>query len=183
MPRLPSIPRLPGVPDPLRRVEVPKDLDSVTTVGNEEEPAAGGMTRDAVESIWEAAVSLYRSGVHPAVQVAVRRDGALVLDRAIGHARGNGPRDGEDAEKLAATPGTPFVIYSGAKAVTAFVVHMLHDRGELDIEDPVCKHIPEYDSHNKGDITVAHVLAHRAGVPNLPREARTWIARSTASSS
>jgi CubicO group peptidase (beta-lactamase class C family) len=153
-------------------VEVPKDLDSVTTVGNEEEPAAGGMTRDAVESIWEAAVSLYRSGVHPAVQVAVRRDGALVLDRAIGHARGNGPRDGEDAGKLAATPGTPFVIYSGAKAVTAFVVHMLHDRGELDIEDPVCKHIPEYDSHNKGDITVAHVLAHRAGVPNLPREAR-----------
>ena len=114
-------------------------------------------------------MSLYRSGVHPAVQVAVRRDGALVLDRAIGHARGNGPRDGEDAEKLAATPGTPFVIYSGAKAVTAFVVHMLHDRGELDIEDPVCKHIPEYDSHNKGDITVAHVLAHRAGVPNLPQ--------------
>ncbi len=73
--------------------------------------------------------------------------------------------------RCAATPGTPFVIYSGAKALTAFVVHMLHDRGQLDIADPVAKHIPEYDRHDKGDITIAHVLAHRAGVPNLPREA------------
>jgi CubicO group peptidase (beta-lactamase class C family) len=37
--------------------------------------------------------------------------------------------------------------------------------------DPVCRYIPEYDCHRKGEITIAHVLAHRAGVPNLPREA------------
>jgi CubicO group peptidase (beta-lactamase class C family) len=170
MPRIPSLPRLPGLPDPLRRIRLPDDLESITSVG-EEDPACGGMTAESVERIWRAAVSLYRSGVHPAVQVCVRRNGAVVLDRAIGHARGNGPADGEDEPKVAATPGTPFLIYSGSKAITAFVVHMLHERGALDIEDPVAKYIQGYDVHGKGEITIAHVLSHRAGVPNLPKEA------------
>ncbi len=171
MSRIPSVPRLPGLPDPLRRVHVPRDLESVTAIGQEQEPGAGGMSGESVERIWSAAVDLYRSGVHPAVQVCVRRQGAVVLDRAIGHARGNGPRDRAEAERQPATPATPFVIYSGAKAVTAFVVHMLKERGLLDISDRVCQHIPEYDRNGKGEITIAHVLSHRAGVPNLPREA------------
>lgn len=170
MPRIPSLPRIPGLPDPLRRIRLPDDLEAVTTVGDED-PAAGGMTAEAVEAIWDVAVSLYRSGVHPAVQVCVRRNGAVVLDRVIGHARGNGPSDGEDVEKVIAGLDTPFLIYSGSKAITAFVVHMLHERGALDIEDPVAKYIPGYHSHGKHAITIAHVLSHRAGVPNLPREA------------
>ena len=129
------------------------------------------MDAEAVERIWDAAVSWYRSGVHPALQVCVRREGAVVLDRAIGHARGNGPKDPADAEKEPATPSTPFTIYSGAKAITAFVVHLLHERGQLDIELPVAEYIPGYERNDKGQITIAHVLAHRAGVPNLPREA------------
>ena len=170
MPRMPSVPRLPGLPDPLRRVRIPRDLGSVTAIGQEEEADAGGMSGESVERIWSAAADLYRSGVHPAVQVCVRRQGAVVLDRAIGHARGNGPRDGAEVEKQPATPATPFFIYSAAKAVTAFVLHMLHERGSLDISDRVCQHIPGYDQHGKGEITIGQVLAHRAGVPNLPRE-------------
>jgi CubicO group peptidase (beta-lactamase class C family) len=171
MPRIPSLPRLPGLPDPLRRIAVPDVLESVTSFGPEDDPEAAGMSIVAVERIWKAAKLLYRSGVHPAVQVCVRRNGAVVLNRALGHARGGGPRDPDEAEKVLATPETPFVIYSGSKALTAFVVHMLHDRGELDIADPVCKYIPEYARNGKHEITVGQVLAHRAGVPNLPREA------------
>ena len=171
VPRIPSVPRLPGLPDPLRRVRIPRDLESVTAIGQEEEAGAGGMSGESVERIWSATVDLYRSGVHPAVQVCVRREGAVVLDRAIGHARGNGPHDGAEVEKQPATPATPFVIYSGAKALTAFVVHMLHERRSLNISDRVCEYIPEYARHDKGAITIAHVLAHRAGVPNLPQEA------------
>src|SRR5947209_5083580 len=135
--RLPSLPHIPGLPDPLRRIAVPDVLESVTSFGAEDDPEAVGMTHRAVERIWKAARLLYRSGVHPAVQVCVRRNGAVVLNRAIGHARGGGPRDPAEAEKLPATPETPFVIYSGSKALTALVVHMLHDRGELDIAEPV----------------------------------------------
>ena len=171
MPRIPQIPRLPLVADPLRRIPLPDDLAAVTSVGAEQEPEEGGLTREAVERIWEAAVAVYRSGVHPAVQVCVHRQGAVVLNRAIGHARGNGPKDPQEAEKLPATSATPFLIYSGAKAITAFVVHMLAEREALELDRPVAHYIPEYDCHGKGEVTVAHVLAHRAGVPNLPRQA------------
>jgi CubicO group peptidase (beta-lactamase class C family) len=168
---MPALPRLPGLPDPLRRIRLPHDLEAVTAIGREETAAAAGMSEESVRRIWDAALGLYQSGVHPALQVCVRREGAVVVDRAIGHARGNGPHDGPETTKQPATPRTPFVIYSGAKALTAFTVHMLAERGELDIADPICRYIPEYAANGKAQITIAHVLAHRAGVPNLPREA------------
>ena len=171
IPSIPTVPRIPGVPDPLRRIDVPRDLEPVTTIGPEDEPGAGGMTKEAVDRIWKAVTDWYRSGVHPAIQLCVRREGVVVMDRAIGHARGNGPRDDGATPKELAGPETPFLIYSGSKAITAFVVHLLHERGALDIHDRVCEYIDGYERHDKGDITIAHVLAHRAGVPNLPREA------------
>ena len=135
---------MPGLPDPLRRIRLPRDLDEVVTVGDEDGAAAGGMDAEAIERIWRDAVNLYKAGVHPAVQVCVRREGAVVLDRTIGHARGNGPGDGKDAEKVLATPETPFCVYSISKAITAFVVHKLVERGLIEIDAPVCEYFPEY---------------------------------------
>lgn len=171
IPSIPVVPRIPGVPDPLRRIRVPRDLDAVTTIGPEDEPGAGGMTAASIDRIWKGVTDWYRSGVHPAIQVCVRREGVVVLDRAIGHARGNGPRDGADARRVLATPRTPFLIYSASKALTAFLVHVLYGRGQLDIHDRVADYIPGYERNGKGDITIGQVLAHRSGVPNLPREA------------
>uniref|UniRef100_UPI003BF7E891 serine hydrolase domain-containing protein n=1 Tax=Stenotrophomonas maltophilia TaxID=40324 RepID=UPI003BF7E891 len=70
-----------------------------------------------------------------------------------------------------ATTETPFCVYSTSKAVTAMVVHLLAERGALRIDDRVAAHIPEYARHGKGEITIGHVLAHRAGVASLPKEA------------
>jgi CubicO group peptidase (beta-lactamase class C family) len=170
VPQIPSPPRLPGLPDLLRRIRLPKNLDAVTTVGAEADPASVGMDAAPIERVWSGAVDLYRSGVHPAVQVCLRRHGTVVLNRAIGHARGNGPNDPPDAERVLATPETPFLIYSGSKAITAFVVHLVAERGHIDIEDPVAKYIPAYAANGKGEITIGHVLAHRAGVAGMPRE-------------
>ena len=130
-----------------------------------------GLDGAAVDKMWRAARDLYRSGVHPALQLCVRREGAVVLDRAIGHARGNGPSDGRDSERVLVTTDTPFCVFSASKAVTAMVVHKLHERGVLDISDRVAQYIPEYAVHGKESTTIAHVLAHRAGVPTLPRKA------------
>ena len=169
MPSIP-IPRLPLVPDPLRRARVPRDLDSVTSFGEEVDPRDAGMTTDAVERIWSAIERLYRSGVHPAIALCLRREGYVVLDRAIGHARGNGPGDPEGEPRELATPETPFVIFSASKAITAMVAHLLDERHLIHIDDRVCEYIPEYGTHGKDAITIAHVLSHRAGVPNLPGE-------------
>jgi CubicO group peptidase (beta-lactamase class C family) len=100
----------------------------------------------------------------------VRCEGEVVLDRAIGHASGNGPDDPEDEPKAPATPETPMTIYSAAKGITAFLVHKLIERGLVGLDEPVATYIPGYERHGKDGITVGHVLSHRAGVPNLPRE-------------
>ena len=84
--RLPTVPRIPIVPDPLRRVRIPRDLEAVTTIAAEADPEAAGVTRGNVDAIWRACTDWYRSGVHPALQVCVRRHGEVIIDRAIGHA-------------------------------------------------------------------------------------------------
>lgn len=168
---MPFIPRFPVIGDPLRRIHLPKDLEAVTSTGLEADPASVGMSADSVERVWDSAVNLYKSGVHPALQLCLRRHGEVVLDRAIGHARGNGPADDRDTPKLLAGPETPFCIYSCSKAVTAMVVHKLAERGLLSLADRIVEHIPEYGRHGKDGITIAHVLAHRAGVAALPKTA------------
>lgn len=171
-PLIPPIPRLPlGLPDPLRRIRVPRNLDSVTDIGAEEPPESGDVRTQQVEAIWRSVQDWYRSGVHPAMQVCVRRHGAVILNRAIGHARGNGPNEGRNVEKVPATVDTPFCVYSTSKAITAFLVHKLVERGVVDTETPVADYIPGYEKNGKHAVTVGHVLAHRAGVPNLPASA------------
>lgn len=169
---VPPIPRLPLVPDPLRRIRVPRDLEAVSTRGDEaDDVEALGMTDAGIERIWAGVERLYRSGFYPAVALCVRRHGEVVLDRAIGHARGNAPSDGQDAPRTPATPETPFLIFSASKAMTAVVAHLLDERGLLHVDDRVCEYIPEYAAHGKEAITIGQVLSHRAGVPNLPAEA------------
>lgn len=166
------VPRPPaGLPDPLRRARVPRSLESVTSVGAEADPLGVGMDASRVARIWGGIESLYRTGMHPAIALCVRREGQVIIDRAIGHASGNGPGDPEEAAKVPVTPETPFGIFSASKAVAAMVAHLLDERREIHLADRVCEYIPEYARHGKDAITISHVLAHRAGVPNLPRAA------------
>ncbi len=167
---VPTIPRLPLIGDPLGRIRLPDDLEAATTRGPESSADTAGLTDHQVNRIWASARNLYRSGVHPALQLCVRRNGHTVIDRAIGHAHGNGPRDNPDAPKTPVTPDVPFCVYSASKAITALVIHMLHEQGALDIQQRVTDFIPEYGVHGKGVTTIAHVLAHRASVPSLPKD-------------
>jgi CubicO group peptidase (beta-lactamase class C family) len=155
------------------RCQVPDDLDTVVSIRRQREvdPRAVGVEPAAVARIWHAVERLYRSGIHPAIQLCVRRRGRVLIDRAIGHARGNGPGDPADAPKKLARPDTPFNIYSASKAVTAMVIHWLDQRNLIRLDDPVCEYLPEFGRNGKEGITIRHVLTHRAGIPNLPPEA------------
>jgi CubicO group peptidase (beta-lactamase class C family) len=51
------------------------------------------------------------------------------------------------------------------------VIHKLDDRGALHIDDRVADYLPEFAHGAKSNITIAHVLCHRAGIPNIPRGA------------
>ena len=149
---------------------VPRDLAAVTTTRPDAEvdPRSVGASRAGVAAVWHGVEQLYQSGIHPAIQLCVRRRGQLLIDRAIGHAAGNGPNDAPDARKVLVTPDTPFNIYSASKAITAMLIHLLDQRDQLHLDDAVCEYIPEFGVHGKEWITIRHVLTHRAGIPNLP---------------
>ncbi|MCV7430238.1 lipase LipE [Mycolicibacterium bacteremicum] len=144
------------------RIRVPDDLDAVTDRGAED---AGEVDSAAVERIWAAAEHWYRAGMHPAIQVCLRRNGRVILNRAIGHAWGNGPHDPADAERIPVRTDTPYCVYSAAKAITTTVTHMLVERGAFSLEDRVCDYLPSYTSHGKDRTTIRHALTHSAGIP------------------
>ncbi len=169
----PRLPRLPDIPGLVTRAPVPRNLDEVTTIDREAEvdPREVGSEPQAVEAVWRAVERLYRSGIHPAIQLCIRRRGRIILNRAIGYARGNGPHDPPDAPKEPVTPETPFNIFSASKAITAMVIHLLDQRRLIHLEDPICEYLPEFATGGKQWITIRHVLTHRAGIPNVPEDA------------
>jgi CubicO group peptidase (beta-lactamase class C family) len=155
----------------LSRCQVPRDLASVTRVGHEDSLAGTGVDQQAIDSVWQAALAFYRTGITPALQLCIRRRSRIVLNRALGYARGNAPDDPADAPKVQATPETPINVFSTAKLVTAMVIHKLDELGKLHLEDRVCEYIPEFGRHGKQWITLRHILSHRSGIPNLPPQA------------
>jgi CubicO group peptidase (beta-lactamase class C family) len=144
------------------RIRVPDDLDAVTAVGDEDHT---GIDPAAVQRIWGAARHWYAAGMHPAIQLCLRHDGRVVLNRAIGHAWGNGPDDPADAPRIPVATDTPFCAFSAAKGIATTVVHMLVERGHFSLDDRVCDYLPNYTSHGKDRTTIRHVLTHSAGVP------------------
>lgn len=147
---------------PEGRIRVSSDLDEITDRAPEDH---SDIDSQAVERIWDNARYWYQAGMQPAIQVCVRHRGKVVLNRAIGHAWGNGPADPVDVERIPVRTDTPFCVYSAAKAITVTVAHMLVERGSFALEDRVCDYLPGYTSHGKDRTTIRHVLTHSAGIP------------------
>jgi CubicO group peptidase (beta-lactamase class C family) len=150
---------------------VPEDLDSVIQYDSQSEvnPESVGMSFKQRNAIWKATETLYKTGASPAITLCIRRKGQIVLNRAIGHARGNGPQDTAHTPKVLATPDTRICLFSASKVVTAMMIHLLDEMGEIDLLDPISSYIPEYGVNGKKDATIYHLLAHRGGIPSLPK--------------
>lgn len=147
-------------------------LSEVTSFAGHAEtpPEDVGLRRNAVDKIWTAAERMYETGQYPSVGVCVRRSGNVILDRAIGHTRGNGVDDPPATALRRATPSSLHNLFSASKMVTAMLIHLLDERRQIHLDDPVCEYIPEFGTHGKEWITIRHVLTHRAGIPNIPPE-------------
>jgi CubicO group peptidase (beta-lactamase class C family) len=64
-------------------------------------------------------------------------------------------------------------IYSGTKGLTSTCVHLLADRGELDLQAPIARYWPEFGQAGKQGISLAMVLGHRSGAIG-PRNRLHW---------
>jgi len=149
---------------------VPSSLAQVTSMDKTQEvtPESVGMTAQQVRNIWNATEGVYQTGTHPAISLCVRRKGEVILQRAIGHASGNGPSDDEGFARVLMRPETPMCFFSASKAVTALLMHMLNERKLINLHDPVSFYVPEFGRNGKKNISIHQVLSHRSGVPGLP---------------
>ena len=56
-------------------------------------------------------------------------------------------------------------IFSTEKPLLATAMHIAHDRGLVDYDDPVSKYWPEFAGDGKEKLTIRQLLGHRAGMP------------------
>jgi CubicO group peptidase (beta-lactamase class C family) len=63
---------------------------------------------------------------------------------------------------------TSATIMSATKGMTALCAHVLHDRGELDVDAPVVTYWPEFGAAGKEHTLVRQVLSHQSGAIGVP---------------
>ena len=90
--------------------------------------------------------------------LSIVHDGEIVYTQGYGVA-------GPDGTPV--TPGTPFIIGSTSKSITALAIMQLVEAGEIELDAPVQTYLPWFtmaDPELAKLITVRHLLAHTSGL-------------------
>ena len=128
-------------------------------------PPVSGTCAPRFESVRRAFEANFAGGIEVGAAVAVWVDGELVVNLWGGHSDSRRRRPWRE-DTLAS-------IFSGSKGLTSTCLHLLADRGEIDLDAPVARYWPEFGQAGKERITVAEVLSHRSGVIG-PRDRMHW---------
>jgi CubicO group peptidase (beta-lactamase class C family) len=118
------------------------------------------LTVDKVASGWEpvraAFLEGFEKGEEHGAGVAVYHRGECVVDLMGGwRDKDHTVPYGTDALQ---------VVFSTTKGITSIAVAMCVERGLLDYNEKVSTYWPEFAAQGKGDVTVAQLLSHRAGL-------------------
>ena len=110
--------------------------------------------QEVVQKILDEGVA---AGWQSSAQCCVYIDGEKVVDAWAGvmDKESKKPIDGD----------TLLPIFSTEKPVLATAMHIAHDRGLVQYDDPVSKYWPEFMGDGKETLTIRELLAHRAGMP------------------
>ena len=126
-----------------------------------------GQNLDLLE-VWIKARMAY-AGL-PGLSIGIVQDQELVYSKGFGFA--------DIKDKTPATPETLYRIAAHSKLFAAIGIMQLRDQGELQLDDPVKKHLPGFNitiTHPEAhQVTIRHLLTHSSG---LPREAGSayWL--------
>ncbi len=123
--------------------------------------ACGGEAPDGVARSFADADSIVRAWVEdervPGAVLRVTVRGGEAFERAYGHAQLEPPRR--------MTPETVFDLASVTKVMaTTMGLMLLVDRGQIELEAPANRYLPDFRGQEKDEITVVHLLTHRAGL-------------------
>lgn len=107
-----------------------------------------------LDAIGASALSRYAT---PGIQVAVMKNGSLVLHKSYGFYT-------YDSLKSVSSK-TRYDLASVTKAAATLpAIAYLIDQGKINLEDSVGKHLPAFVGSNKSAITVKELLAHQGGL-------------------
>ena len=148
-------------------------------------PASGGHAPQQPDPALQAADSLVAAWVSggriPGAVLVVMRNRERVLEKAYGHARildyGQGEYGAAQAgvsrpgalvhlpDPVPMTPSTVFDLASVTKVMaTTLAAMLLVDRGQLELDTPVARVLPDFRSAGREAITPRHLLSHTAGL-------------------
>lgn len=137
------------------------------------DPKSVSMNAKALEKVVVRFKRQHASGSFPGGQLVVRRNGKLVVNEAVGLARGF---RSDESCVLASRQETLFPVYSTGKPLAGVAIAILEDKGRIDVNAPVSSIFPEFEKNGKKDITILDVLTHRSGVllPHLTGKFDIW---------
>ena len=124
-----------------------------------------------VESIVREAID---NGQVPGAVVLVWHDGQTIYRRAFGH------RSLEPRRELMTTD-TIFDVASLTKVIaTTTAVMQLVERGQVRLNEPVAKYLPDFARNGKDDVTVRELMTHHSGLTEDLDLSPPWQGRDTA---
>lgn len=121
--------------------------------------AASGVTTAAAYNLEADVTRTMKLFDVPGIAIAVVKDGKVIAAQGFG-VRKLGAPEKVDGKTL-------FEVASNSKAFTAAALAMLVDEGKLAWDDPVTKHLPDfqmYDAYVTHEMTVRDLLTHRSGL-------------------
>lgn len=121
-------------------------------------PESVGLSTDSLMVLDEIMQSAIEDSVFPGGSIAVVKDGVIAWLKGYGY---------HDYEKTREVRETD--VYDLASLtkimVTTTAVMKLYEDGELSLDDPVSKYVPEFNAADRSDITIRHLLLHTSGLP------------------
>ncbi|MEZ4493518.1 MAG: serine hydrolase domain-containing protein [Dehalococcoidia bacterium] len=117
--------------------------------------------------------SFVESGRQIGIQVCVYGHGEKIVETVAGQM---GPEDPRPMQ-----PDTLINAFSVTKGVASTAMHILVDRGQIDLDAPVARYWPKFGQHGKDRVTVRQAMSHQVGLyamrrPFKPEHASDWDA-------
>ena len=123
-------------------------------------PQVNGHIEPGFEPVREAFARNFELHGEVGASFCLYRDGRPVVDLWAGVAdKATGRPWDQDAVAL---------VFSTTKGAAAVCLHLLVQRGQIDLDEPVATYWPEFAAAGKGSVTVRQAAAHRTGIAPIP---------------
>jgi CubicO group peptidase (beta-lactamase class C family) len=164
-----------GVVFPFCRLSIDSEVAIWMSTGSLTFTLASKNRRPSVVSGWDSGkweeidlliTGAIERGVFPGATVLIADEHRVLYEKSFGFAALYADeRKTRLANPVPARNDTIYDIASLTKLFTAIAVMKLAEEGEIGLDDPVSRHVPEFGTGGKEDVTVRQLLAHTGGLP------------------